>query len=94
MKIYEHKQEVWTEAECRKISRRRHTDGCGTKETHPGRFSFSGSPYPGYSQTVRYNGGCLRDGEWYDGEHIPFPVIPPSYKIEHVPTWGDYLILK
>lgn len=35
-----------------------------------------------------YNGGCVHDGEWYDGERNPLPVIPSGWEWHYVVSWG------
>lgn len=91
MKIYVHKQDIWSEAECRKRSRYNPPNAYGDKNPWPGLISGSADPYAGYGHTVRYNGGCIRDGEWYDGESKPLPKIPETYRFVYRPTWGTYL---
>lgn len=52
------------------------------------------TPYPfrGYIGNhygaVRYNGGCTRNGVWYQGEFFRLPIVHQDYEIIHVPTWG------
>ncbi len=41
--------------------------------------------------TTRYNGGCVRAGQWWQGEHRPLPSIPAGYEIIDVPTWGKHI---
>ena len=34
-----------------------------------------------YAVTYCYNGGITVDGEWYDGYHVPGPLMNPGYVI-------------
>ena len=43
--------------------------------------------------SVRYNGGTVIDGEWWQGEEWQLPLLAEGYEIVHVPTWG-YRIIK
>lgn len=91
MKLFAHPQETWTEAECAKRAKYRGTDGRGTKHPYPGLIASSAGAHPEYGQAVRYNGGCIREGELYDGEVIPLPKIPDTYEFFKRPTWGTYI---
>lgn len=84
--LYQHKPEVWDEKTCAKKARHRHKDGMGTPYPFLG---YIGSHYG----EVRYNGGCEREGQWWQGENRPLPIIPDTYEIIHKPTWG-YVIRK
>ena len=80
-KIYKIKPEVWDEKKCRRASRRTAKDGLGTPYHFKG---YIGSLFG----VIRYNGGCIREGEWYNGEDRPLPIVAEGYEIVHVPTWG------
>lgn len=84
--IYQHPAEVWTAAKCAKEVKKVATDGMGTP------YPFKG--YIGDSKygEKRYNGGCVREGEWYEGEYFPLPIVPKGYKIIRVRTWGYRII--
>lgn len=83
---FEHPAEVWTKEQCAKAVKKIATDGLGTP------YPFSG--YIGDSQygEKRYNGGCIRNDEWYEGEIFPLPIVPEGYKIIRVPTWGYRIV--
>ena len=82
---YIHPQETWTEKECAKRAKHIFIDGLGTAGGPRGLISNSDSSYPSYGQKKRYNGGCIRNGKWYDGEEVPLPKIPDRFRIS---SWG------
>jgi hypothetical protein len=84
---YVHPEETWDEKKCAKLAKHYASDGLGTKYPFPGYLGCSTSGYPRFGR-IRYNGGCVRNDEWYAGEEIPFPKIPESYEIVVVPSWG------
>lgn len=83
--IYVHPQETWNETECLKISKANGRDAFGTKQ-RPGLIASSASPYVSYGQTVRFNGGCERNGQWYEGEMKPLPIVPKGWIFKTIPT--------
>lgn len=85
--LYPTQPAVWDEATCRKKSRHWARDGLGTRYPFPGYIGQDFGP-------IRYNGGCWRGGQWWPGEERPLPVIPATYEIVRVPTWGYRLRLK
>lgn len=85
--IYVHPQETWDEKECHKRSRAAPKDYFGNKPPI-GLINNTSSPYPSYGQHRGYNGGCIRDGEWYQCERVPLPIIPDSYEFVPVSSWG------
>lgn len=89
---YQHPREVWDTAKCAKIVKAREKDDCGAQHPFPGLVARFGSAYCGYGQKVRYNGGCIRNGEHYSGEEKPLPEIPRGFKFITRPTWGIYLV--
>lgn len=89
--LYIHPRETWTEPQCAKLVKRRTKDAFGTLHPFPGFVSTAAGGYPGPGQTVYYNGGCIREGEWYNGEYFPLPIIPEGYDFIDLPTWGIYL---
>lgn len=82
---YRNPQEVWCAAKCRKMANRTTTDGLGTP------YPFKGYLHPpsplGWGK-IKYNGGCTRDGKWWQGEIFPIPQVADGYEIVHRPTWG------
>lgn len=91
MAYYIHKQEKWTAEKCLKMSRRVFRDGLGTPGGPLGLISNTGSAYPQYGDKVRYNGGCVRDGQWYEGEEVPLPKIPKTFRFRHITSWGTII---
>lgn len=85
---YIHPRETWDEKECLKRSKKINRDGLGTVGGPKGLINHSGSPYPSYGERVRYNGGCIRNGEHYAGEEIPFPKIPKTFHFVYHVSWG------
>jgi hypothetical protein len=83
--LYQHEREVWDENKCRRMSRRRRVNG-------------QRMPFPGYIGSTfgefRYNGGCERGGQWWQGERRPLPQIHADYQIVWVPTWGYRIKLR
>ena len=86
-KLYVHKQEVWDDKECERKARYAPKDAWGNRPPK-GIISQSGSPYVQYGKTVRFNGGCIRDEKWYEGETMPMPSIPENYEIVPLTAWG------
>lgn len=87
MSIYIHKQEVWSEKKCERQARRAPKDAWGNPPPK-GIVSHSGSAHVQYGETIRFNGGCIRNGEWYEGEYKPLPIIPDTYEIVPLSSWG------
>lgn len=81
---YVHEPENWDHERCVKESKRYHRDGCGTKMHRPG---YIGQHYG----KIRYNGGCIREDDWWEGEIIPLPIVSPGFVIIHVRTWGYFI---
>ena len=84
------KPEVWDAKKCAKIAKRRSKDGYGTRHPYPGFIEADSAPY-GYGKRS-FNGGIVRDNEWWEGTNVPLPVVPPEYVFIHRLSWGMYLI--
>jgi hypothetical protein len=84
---YVHPQEVWDAKRCAKEANHTAKDGLGTPYPFKGYIGSSASVPAAYGRT-RYNGGCVRGGEWYNGEEKPLPKVADGYEIIVVPTWG------
>lgn len=81
------KREVWDEKLCKKLANATATDGMGTK------YPFKG--YVGHrvrEVVVKYNGGTIIDGQWYQGVITPRPLLPKDYEFINVTSWGLRLI--
>ena len=85
--LYQHPQETWSEAKCARLVNRTVKDGLGTPYPFKG---YIHDKEAGYIQ--RYNGGCSRDGEWYQGEERKDPILAEGYEIVVVSTWGKRII--
>lgn len=87
-KEYIHKQEAWDEKECLKRSKYNPKNAFGDKAPYPGIIAPSGSSYPSYGQSVRYNGGRIIDGELYERETVPLPKIHEDFEFHKILSWG------
>ena len=87
MKIYSYKQEVWSEKECEKRSKRAPSDSFGNRPPR-GIIASSASVRAEYGQTVRFNGGTVIGQEWYSAEYRPLPKISPDYEFHNLSGWG------
>jgi len=90
---FQHPAETWNKQKCEKIANSIAKDGLGTPYPFRGYIGSSTSTPPKYG-SVRYNGGCIRNEEWYQGEFFPLPIIHDSFEIIFVPTWGYRLVKK
>lgn len=88
---YEHPPEVWDEKKCKRLAKHVPVDAFGTKAPFSGYLGSWSVYYGGYGYQ-RYNGGCIRDGDWYEGEYRPLPTLAPGYKIVHVTSWGYRIV--
>lgn len=86
--LYQHPREIWDVKKCEKLVKHIAKDGLGT-------------PYPfkGYIRLgnqgdlqVRYNGGCVRDGEWWQGEEWQLPKLADGFELVRIRTWGWRII--
>jgi hypothetical protein len=87
---YQHPQVTWDKETCEKIAKRTVKDGYGTP------YPFKGYIHPPtqLGWHVRYNGGCVRNGDWWEGEIFPLPKVSKGFEIEHVSSWGYRLVKK
>ena len=91
--LYQHPQQTWDAKKCEKLAKRRTTDGMGTPYPFKGYLHLGELGHYAHGISVRYNGGCVRDGEWWQGEEWPLPKLAEGFEIVTVPTWG-YRIIK
>jgi hypothetical protein len=85
--LYQLPQETWDAAKCEKMAKHLAKDGLGTPYPFKGYIGGSSSIPPAYGP-IRYNGGCIREGQWYQGENRPLPKVADGYVIEWVTSWG------
>lgn len=79
-------RENWDAEKCRKMARKHHRDGLGTKCGHAGYD-------PVYrSGPIRYNGGCIRNGEHYQGDNYTLPALAPGFRWNHLVSWGWQIV--
>lgn len=89
--LYTYPQETWGAAKCLKFSRRTQRDGLGTPYPFKG---YLPAPHPcaTHGQPLRFNGGTVIDGEWYDSVMWPLPKVAEGFKWEYLCTWGYRLV--
>ena len=87
-KYYRYPQETWDEAKCKKMAGFAPADHWGNRPPK-GLINDYSSAYPAPGLRHRYNGGCVRDGDWWEGEEAPLPIIHPDYEIVPLSSWGD-----
>lgn len=92
---YHRPQETWDRAKCEKLVKRRIKDGLGTVRTARGYLYASeiSGHYAFDDLKIRYNGGCIRNDKWYQGEISQLPIIPPEFEIVY-DTLGWRIIKK
>lgn len=82
-------QETWDYDKCLKMSKVIRRDGNGTPWPYRGLINSSGSSYPEYGQTVRFNGGFIApDGEHYKSHTVPLPKIHKDFEFYQIISWG------
>ncbi len=81
--LFQHPQPIWDAKKCEKEAKRTAKDGLGTPYPFKGYIGC----HPQWG-VVRYNGGCEREGKWYQGENKPLPKVAEGFEIINVSTWG------
>ena len=89
-KYYTEPAEHWSRAQCEALSKRKTRDGCGTLWPYKGLVQGSSTPYPRYGRHT-WNGGIVKDGEWWQGIDIPWPVTPWPWVICFISSWGYFI---
>jgi hypothetical protein len=80
--------ERWDTELCNRVARTREKDGMGTPAPWPGlRMDLKSGP-------ERYNGGVVRDGQWFPGIVHTLPTVPDAFAWVRIPTWGWRLVRK
>lgn len=89
--LYTYKAEVWGRAKCLRFSRSIVRDGMGTPHPRPG---YLQKPHPcgEWGEMLRFNGGTIIGGEWYQSVKWPLPKVAKGFKWEHILSWGWYLV--
>lgn len=90
---YVHPREVWDAKTCEKLAKHTAKDGLGTPYPFKGYLGSSASIPPRFGK-IRYNGGKVINGEWYQGEEFPLPEVAEGYEIVKVPSWGWRIVKK
>lgn len=88
---YIHPVEVWDKKTCKAKANHVATDGLGTKYPFKGYIGSGTDVYFPYGKTT-FNGGCVREGKWYQGEIRPLPQVASGFVIKRVPSWGYQLV--
>lgn len=91
MAYYVHPRETWDKKKCERMAKRIVKDGMGTSYPWPGYIGSWAGNGCGYGR-IRYNGGCVREEEWYEGEEWLLPIVHKDYVIIRVPSWGYRII--
>ena len=86
---FQHPRETWTVKQCEKAAKHTAKDGMGTPYPFKGRVHFG---HYAHGMVVRYNGGTVIDGKWWQGEEWHLPLLPEGFQIVVVPTWGHRII--
>ena len=84
--LYQFPRETWDREKCERLAKHVAKDGLGTPYPWPGYIGSYTSP-AAYGD-IRYNGGCIHDGQWWQGEHRPLPKIHEDFEIIFVTHWG------
>lgn len=84
---YVHLMEAWDKKTCERKAKHREVNAFGCKHPVPGLIASFYSPYFVYGRH-EYNGGCIRNGEWYRGDERPLPLVHPDYEIVEYASWG------
>ena len=89
---YIHPREVWDANRCEKVVKHVAKDGLGTPYPWGGYVGDFRSGMGGYGR-IRFNGGCIHEDQWFDGDIRPLPKVAKGFKIISIPAWG-YRIIK
>lgn len=85
--LYQNKPEKWNQKKCEQSAKHIASDGLGTK------YPFKGYIGNHYGE-IRYNGGTIKENEWWQGENRPLPIVHPDFKLTYRPTWGWQIVKK
>jgi len=87
--LFQHPQEVWDAAKCAKVAKANPKNAFG--DGYGKGYMGSSASIPSAYGSTHYNGGCERNGDWWQGEYRPFPQIAEGYEIIHISTRGWFL---
>ena len=87
--LFQHPQETWDNKKCAKVAKSNPKNAFGDAYGK-GYIGSSASIPPAYGK-IRYNGGCERNGEWWQGENRPFPKVAEGYEIISITGRGWFL---
>jgi len=85
-----HPQETWSRQDCEKFVKSYETNAFGDRRPYPGYLSPP-VQVGDWGENIRYNGGCIRGGQFRQGEHFPLPKVPKGFKWKHILSWGWHL---
>ena len=91
-KYHSSEREVWDLKKCQKAARAIWRDSLGTPGPR-GIVQIDSTSYPRYG-AKGYNGGCVIDGEWYQGINNPWPLLPEPYVFAGLPSWGTVIVTR
>ena len=91
MTYHTYPREIWDKKKCEKLVKRIRRDSYGTADPFPGYLGSFNSIPPLYGG-IKYNGGIVVKGKWYQGTKNLYPSLPAGFKIIKVPTWGWRII--
>lgn len=92
--LYQQPRETWDSKKCQTLANRVAKDGMGTPYPFKGYLYFGELGHSVFGISVRYNGGKVIDGKWWQGEEWQLPELPPEYQIICVPCWGYRIVKK
>jgi hypothetical protein len=81
MSYFKNPRETWTVDECEKMAKHIERDGMGTP------YPFKGACPWVREGKIRYNGGTVRNEEFYEGESFELPKLAKGFQWVRVPTW-------
>lgn len=90
--LYRHPQPIWDAKTCERRAKRTVTDGLGTPYPFKGYLPYAELGHHAHGISVRYNGGCIREERWWQGEEWPLPQLAEGFRIIVVPSWGYRIV--
>ena len=90
IKTFTHPQESWDAQECAERAKSAPANAYGDRPPK-GIIASSASTYPEYGQTIRFNGGTVINGEWYEAVSVPLPKIADGFEFATLTGWGTII---